>query len=147
MSHHHEKAAAELLRAVQKVIADGLQDPRTEGALITVTSISLSPDERNATINVSVLPEKFEARVRAALDHSKAFIRREAAERLALKIMPQLAFVIDKSLKKQAGLLEALSKVAAEREQKGLPPLPPASPTSASDDQSDPSQERHDGQP
>ncbi|MFT3684966.1 MAG: 30S ribosome-binding factor RbfA [Phycisphaerales bacterium] len=116
MSHHHEKAAATLQRAVQKVLVEGLHDPRTHGTLITVTSISLSPDERNATIYISVLPEKAETRVQAALEHSKAFIRREAAELLALKIMPQLAFVIDKSLKKQAGLLEALGRVAAERE-------------------------------
>lgn len=122
MSHHHEKATAELQRAVQKVLVEGLQDPRTEGSLITVTSVSLSPDERNATINVSVLPEKFEARVRAALEHSKGFIRREAAERLALKIMPQLSFVIDRSLKKQAQVFEALSKVTAEREQSASGP-------------------------
>lgn len=117
MSHHHEKATAELQRAVQKVMVQGLQDPRTEGSLITVTSVSLSPDGRNATVNVSVLPEKNESKVHGALIHSASFIRREAADLLALKIMPQLAFVIDKSFKKQAQVLDALSKVAAEREQ------------------------------
>jgi ribosome-binding factor A len=116
LSHHHEKAAATLQRAVQKVLVEGLHDPRTHGTLITVTSISLSPDERNATINVSVLPEKAETRVQAALEHSKSFIRREAAELLALKIMPQLSFVIDKSLKKQASVLEALGRVKAEQD-------------------------------
>jgi len=119
LSHHHEKATAELQRAVQKVMVNGLQDPRTEGSLITVTSVSLSPDGRNATVNVSVLPEKNESKVHGALVHSASFIRREAAELLALKIMPQLAFVIDKSFKKQAQVLDALSKVAAEREQAG----------------------------
>jgi ribosome-binding factor A len=119
LSHHHEKATAELQRAVQKVLVQGLQDPRTEGSLITVTSVSLSPDGRNATVNVSVLPEKNESKVHGALVHSASFVRRQAAELLALKIMPQLAFVIDRSFKKQAQVLDALNKVAAEREQQG----------------------------
>ncbi|MDP1661202.1 MAG: 30S ribosome-binding factor RbfA [Phycisphaerales bacterium] len=116
MSHHHEKATSELLRAVQKVLVQGLQDPRAEGSLITVTSVHLSPDGHNATVAVSVLPEKNESKVRGALEHSRAYIRREAAELLALKFMPQLSFVIDRSFKKQAEVLQALSKVAAERE-------------------------------
>lgn len=124
MSHHHEKATSELQLAVQKVLVQGLQDPRTEGSLITVTSVSLSPDGRNATVSVSVLPEKNENKVRGALEHSKSYIRREAAELLALKIMPQLAFAIDKSFKKQAEVLQALSKVAAEREQAARPSKP-----------------------
>lgn len=130
MSHHHEKITAELQRALQKVLVEGLQDPRTEGALITVTSVSLSPDLRNATVMVSVLPEKFEARVRAALDHSKGFIRREASDLIAIRNMPELAFVIDHSLKKQAEVLTALSKVAAEREQAAAKPGAPKSPSS-----------------
>lgn len=117
MSHHHEKITAELQRAIQKVLVAGLQDPRTEGALITVTSVSFAADEKNATVSVSVLPEKYEARVRAALDHSKGFIRREASDLVAIRTMPQLAFVIDHSLKKQAEVLAALNKVAQEREQ------------------------------
>jgi len=121
LSHHHEKATAELLRAVQKVLVQGLQDPRAEGSLITVTSVQLSPDGHNATVAVSVLPEKNESKVRGALEHSKAFIRREAADLLALKYMPQLAFVIDRSFKKQAEVLQALSKVAAEREKSQQP--------------------------
>lgn len=136
MSHHHEKAASTLQRAVQQVLVQGLQDPRTHGALITVTAVSLSPDERNATVSVSVLPEKFEARVRAALDHSKGFIRREASNLLALKIMPQLAFVIDRSLKKQAGVLDAINRAAAERRAKDAPE--PAPRTDADADRQEP---------
>lgn len=134
MSHHHEKATAELLRAIQKVLVEGLQDPRAEGSLITVTGVSLSPDEYNATVSVSVLPEKNENKVRGALEHSKAFIRRQAADMLALKTMPQLAFVIDKSFKKQAEVLSALSKVAAEREKAA----PQADQSSAPADQEPP---------
>lgn len=117
MSHRNEKIASTLMRAVQQVLVEGLHDPRTHGVMMTVTAVDLAPDGRNATVSVSVLPESKEARVLGALVHSAAHIRRETAEKMHLKIMPLLSFTIDKSLKRQAGVIQALGQVAAEREQ------------------------------
>ena len=41
---------------------------------------------------------------------------------------PDLHFKLDNSLKKQAGVFEALAKIAEERAAKGLPPAPASDP-------------------
>ena len=117
MTIRDEKVASTLKRAIQQVIVRGLQDPRTEGSMMTVVSLDLSPDGRHAHVNVSVLPESHEAKCIAALKHAGTYIRREAGELVDMRMLPQLDFVLDRSLKKQAGVIDALGKAAAEREQ------------------------------
>ena len=50
--------------------------------------------------------------LRAAARH----IRREVGDHVAIKQMPELVFRLDQSLKKQAGVLDAIAKATAERE-------------------------------
>jgi ribosome-binding factor A len=116
MTFHHERIAATLQRAIQQVIIRGLQDPRTEGAMMTVLAVELSPDGHHANVRISVLPETHESKCIGALQHASTYIRREAGELIAMRALPQLDFVLDRSLKKQAGVIGALGKVADHRE-------------------------------
>lgn len=131
MSIRNEKIASTLLRAIQRVVADGLQDPRTEGSLLTVLGLELSPDGHNASVRVSVLPEANESKCIAALKHSSAYIRREAGELVDMRALPQLDFVLDRSLKKQAGVMQAMSEINKEREQHRQPAPPHTPPPSS----------------
>ncbi len=115
MSHRHQQIEATLKRAVQHVLARGLSDPRADGAMITVTELSLGSDLKIATIKVSIFPEEREKLAMYALRHAAAHIRRQTSEEVALKQMPQLTFVVDAGLKKQGEVLEALARVEAER--------------------------------
>jgi ribosome-binding factor A len=115
-SHRREQIAATLRRALQQVLARGLSDPRATGAMITLTGVDVSPDLRQAIANVSVLPEKKESLVLHALRHASAHLRRQAGELVDLKQMPQLTFELDRTLKQQAEVFDALAKVARERE-------------------------------
>ncbi len=110
--------ASSLKRAVQDVLARGISDPRLVG-LITVTGVDVAADLSAATVHVSVLPEKSEARVLGGLRHSAGFIRRGVSERIDTARVPDLIFQIDKSLKRQAGVIGALARVAEERAAKG----------------------------
>ena len=122
-----KQRAATLRTAVQEVLTRGLSDPRLDHCMVTVTEVDLSPDGRNATIKISVIPEKYQTRAIAAIQHASAHIRRHAGDRLSIKLMPQLSFVLDISLKKQAAVMDAISKVVTEREQTA-PPAPDAEP-------------------
>lgn len=99
------------------MLTRGLADPRLDGTMCTVTRVDVAEDLRNATLLVSVLPEKAQKRALAALQHAEPHIRRHIADVLRLGSPPLLSFDLDKSGKKQAALLEALAKVAREREQ------------------------------
>lgn len=119
MSHRHRQIESTLKQALQRVLARGLSDPRADGAMVTVTELSLGSDLKTATIKVSVLPRAREKLAMHALRHAAAHIRRQASELVALKQMPQLAFVVDEGLKKQGEVLDALAKVEAERRARG----------------------------
>lgn len=128
--HRHQQLESTLKRAVQNVLAQGLSDPRADGTMLTVTELTLGSDLKIATIKVSVFPEAKEKLAMHALRHAAPHIRHAASELVALKQMPQITFEIDSSIKKQGAVLDALAKVAAEREARGPSPEnnPPEAP-------------------
>ena len=132
MNRRTEQIASLVRGAVQEVLARGFQDPRIRG-LITITGVTVSADLKAATIMVSVFPEDRQDLTLHGLRAAAAHIRHEVSERLDLRTTPHLHFKLDTSLKKQAGVFEALSRVAEERAAKGSgeespPTLEPPSP-------------------
>jgi ribosome-binding factor A len=110
-----EQIAGTLTRAIQEILARGLADPRYQG-LVTITSVDCSPDLKQATVWVSVLPEAKQALTLHALTHATSYIRREAGLLMALRELPRLTFRTDTKSKKDTEIVAALSKVAQERE-------------------------------
>jgi ribosome-binding factor A len=115
--HRREQLASELREVLQDQFTRGLSDPRIQG-LITITSVQIDQELTRALVRVSVLPEKNQARVIAGLKHGSKHLRHKAGEKIVNVRIPELIFEIDTSLKKQAAVIEALAKVAREREQK-----------------------------
>jgi len=113
MSHRTEQLASVLQRAVQTILERGLSDPRVKGA-ITVTSVKVSPDLKNASISVSIFPEEHEAITMHGLRAATRFLRRQTAELVALHRLPEFEFRIDKQIKKEAGVLSAIHKALAD---------------------------------
>jgi ribosome-binding factor A len=126
MTHRIEKIESTVARAIQQVIARGLNDPRA-GGLISVTRVDVSPDMANAMVFISVYPEEKQAMSMHALRHAAKHIRHEAAELIAIRKMPLIEFRVDKTLKQQAEVYDALAKARDS----GQPPPPSGS--SASD--------------
>lgn len=116
MSKRSDQVASEIHRAVQTVLNRGLQDPRVSGALLTATDVRVSDDLRNATVMISVMPESSEDLVMHGLQSASRHIRRQVGNLIAIRQMPDLAFKLDKSVKKQAEVLEAIARATAERE-------------------------------
>lgn len=117
MSGHRREHLESTLHRVLQVALRDLNDPRMEG-LVTITGVEVSQDLKNAHVKVSVYPAKHEAKVLGALRHAHVHLRRLAGEEIRTVRIPDLVFDLDQSLKKQAGVIEALGKVAAERQAK-----------------------------
>ena len=115
MSRRTQQMASEIHKAVQEVINRGLHDPRISG-LITVTGVRVTEDLKSAFVEISVLPGDRQSLTMHGLRAAGRHIRREVGDMIAIKQMPELVFRLDQSLKKQAGVLEAISRAAAERE-------------------------------
>jgi ribosome-binding factor A len=122
-NHRREQFAAELREVIQDQFTRGLSDPRVQG-LITITSVEIDSELTRALIRVSVLPEKNQTKVIAGLKHGAKHLRHKAGEKITAVRIPELIFEIDTSLKKQAAVIEALAKVAREREAKESLDLP-----------------------
>lgn len=120
MNQRAAQLASIIRGSVQDLLTRGLGDPRLDGCMLTLTEVSVSPDLRHATLMISVLPEKAQARAMAALAHAAAHLRRRVGDALDRHNLPQFTFTLDTRLKKQAALLDALRKASEV-----TPPLPP----------------------
>ena len=103
---------ADLLRhEIADILFSRMRDPRL--GMVTVTSVDVAPDLRNASVHVSFLsPEdEFEKRV-AILNHAAPYIRHELAGRhLDLRNLPELRFKPDHSLENAQRIQELLRGV------------------------------------
>jgi ribosome-binding factor A len=117
MSHKHEQLAAEIRRALQAALDRGLQDPRING-MITITGVTVAPDRRNATVLVSILPAESQDLTMHGLKSAARHLRHLISKDIDTRQIPELTFRPDESAKKQAAVMEAISRAAAERERR-----------------------------
>jgi ribosome-binding factor A len=112
MSRHAERVKAQLMAYA----AEFLLRETGKQSLLTVTSIEMSDDLRNATIFLTVLPESYET---AALDFAKrqrGEFREFVMEKMAIKHIPFFDFAIDQGEKKRQQLDRAFTLDKLERE-------------------------------
>ncbi len=110
MSHRVQQVESLLKRTVASVLQRGLGDPRTQGAMISVTKVDVSPDLKHATVFVSVLPEQHENKAFHALTDATMHVQHAVKKAVALRVVPHLLFKLDKGLKKEAATLAAINE-------------------------------------
>lgn len=106
LSVRSAKLASAIRNSIQESLARGLGDPRIRG-LVSITGVDVSPDLTDASVKVSVIPDRFETTVLRGLSSATGRFRREIGQHARLRRVPRLGFEIDRSLKRQAEL-EAL---------------------------------------
>jgi ribosome-binding factor A len=117
MTQRTEQVASTLKRAVQEVLSRGLADPRIQG-LITVTRIDVSADLANATVYCTVTPKKHEELALHGLQSASRWIRRQAADKVRFRRMPQFRFRVDVKLLKQQEVLASIAEANREDERR-----------------------------
>ena len=109
MSRHTDQVGSVLSRAIQTVLARGLQDPRV-GGIISITEVRTSTDMANATVLVSIMPAEKADLAMHGLRHAARYIRREVGKQVRFRRMPVLTFKLDHSLKKEAQVINAINR-------------------------------------
>lgn len=104
---------ARLRRALQMILARGLNDPRIRG-MVSVTDFDLAPDQASARVRISVLPEQHGPLAIAGLRHAAPRIVGEMSGMVRARRLPTLHFELDDRLKKEAAF-DAL--LASNREE------------------------------
>lgn len=92
-----------------------LRDPRVKD--VTVISVEVAPDMREAKVRVSILGDetKQELSLRG-LQNSTGFLQSRIADRIETRYIPKLRFVLDKGLQNALAVGEILDQIRRERE-------------------------------
>jgi ribosome-binding factor A len=94
----------------------GFRDPALAGAQVTVTEVRVSPDLKNATAYVVPFAKGDPVALAKALGHAAPYLRRQLADAVELRYLPQLRFEPDLSFDKAAEIDRLLRRPAVARD-------------------------------
>ena len=87
-----------------------LKDPRVR--LITVVDTEISRDLHYAKVFVSALGNEEEKQAAvAALHNAMGFIRRQVAQRIELRVVPELRFIYDNTIERATSLTAMIDRL------------------------------------
>lgn len=103
---------------VARVISDALRevkDPRVSSSLVTVTSCEVSGDLKYAKVYFSVFGADKDniKEIKKGLYSAAGFLRHALAEKINLRITPELSFEHDNAMERGANISELLKQTAA----------------------------------
>ncbi|WP_422445729.1 30S ribosome-binding factor RbfA [Thermoanaerobacterium sp. DL9XJH110] len=113
-----ERVAEEIKRAVSQIINKDLKDPRISG-LISVTKVEVTRDLRHAKIFLSMYGDEItKNRVMEGIKNAEGFIRKELANRVQLKFLPEISFKIDNSIEYGIYISKLLKEIAGPNDER-----------------------------
>ena len=96
-SNRMARVNEELKREISNIINYEVKNSNVTG-MISVTKVKTSPDLKYARVSVSILNSKNIKQTLAGLKAASGFIRSKIAEKMNLRITPELVFELDESL-------------------------------------------------
>lgn len=103
------RIAEEIKKVVSEMIQNELKDPRIKG-LISVTKALLTKDLKFCKIYVSVMgADKTE--VLEGIKSGAGYMRKELGNRIQIRVLPELQFVIDDSLEYGAHIDKVIKEI------------------------------------
>ena len=120
MAKYRRGRINEEIQKEMTVILRKVKDPRVSDAFISVTAADCTPDLKYAKIYYSALSgDKKE--IAKGLKSSAGYIRRELAQRLNLRMTPELTFFEDHSIEHGAHISKLLNgiEITPEEDEEG----------------------------
>jgi len=113
-----ERVTERIHQELSDLLLRQIRDPRL--TFVTVTDVEVTPDLKLATVFVSVLGDQEAAQnALTGLQRASSYIRRELAQTLQMRVVPELRFQLDDSWERGAridALLERLPPPAPSEE-------------------------------
>ena len=105
-----ERVSELILQEVSLIIRNEVKDPGV--GFVTLTSVEVSSDLRNAKIFISVMgDEKEKSTSLRALNRARGFIRSSFGGKVRLKYLPEMRFYLDRSLDRVKRINEILREI------------------------------------
>ena len=117
-----DKVGEQIRIELSELLAKDVHDPGI--GFITLTKVAVSPDLQLARVYyTSMGDEKARRDTEKALGRALPFLRRQIAQRVRLRRVPELEFFFDKSVAHQDRIEQVLQELKAEADAR--PPAPP----------------------
>ena len=131
MSTNRPDRVGEAIRVeLSQLLAKDVHDPGI--GFITLTKVTVSPDLQLARVYYTLLgDEKAQRETDKALRRAMPFLRRQIAQRVRLRRVPELEFFFDKSVAQQDRIEQILQELKVEADAR--PPAPPDDDTTSKD--------------
>ncbi len=114
MSRRTERINGLLRQEISQLLSRELNDPRLSG-VVSITRVETSADIGHARIYVSVLGSRDDKQtVLRGINSAAGFMRRELRDRLSLRYIPALNFILDESIEEAEHIFELMDKLALE---------------------------------
>jgi len=114
MTRRAERVSNLIRQEISILLQEQVNDPRLK-SLISVTKVSTSDDLKNAKVFISVLGDNATRdEVLQGFGAASGFLRRELANRIRLRQIPELRFQFDDSIEYGTRILELLDKVSSD---------------------------------
>lgn len=117
--HRTQRLAAEIRQILAEAATRGdIKDPRVQDAgLVTFTHVKVTGDLREAKVYFMVhgANDKTLAEVRKGLQSASGYLRRLLGDELRLRVVPSLAFEVDRVFEQEAKVDALLAEIAREK--------------------------------
>ena len=117
MTTRAARVAKETQRQISAMLRDDLKDPRI--GFTTITHVMITGDLRFARVYFSTLGGTVaENNAMAALNQAAGFIRRLIAQRMNLRLVPEVVFKLDKGVNSAFNIDEILHQLKREEKER-----------------------------
>lgn len=108
MANKQERIAAIIRKNIAEIIQFQIRDPKL--GFVSIPEVRVSKDFSYATVYVSFINDEEVAPSLEVLNKAKGFIRSELAQKLDIRRVPEIRFVVDEGYKREARITELLNK-------------------------------------
>lgn len=112
MSIKTQRIASNIVKEISYILAYEVKD--NDIKFVTVTDCKLTTDLSYAKIYVTVLDDSKKETTLKALKEASGFIRKELAERIDIRHVPELEFVYDESIEYGKKIEDLIEKIHDE---------------------------------
>lgn len=115
MSKQRSERVQEALRQeISNIIHDNIKDPRI--GFLTITKVELTRDLRHAKVYFSVLGDaKDNSKALQGLNSAKGYIKNMVADRIKLRLVPEIVFKVDESSHYTQEIYDLLNRIKNEK--------------------------------
>jgi len=108
-----------LREVISEVIHENVKNPNIAPQFISVVSVDITKDLKNAKVLISVIgSQKEKTNTIEALNQAAKFISIQSAKKVVIKNFPSLKFELDTSLENLMKLEKILSEINEEKEKR-----------------------------